>query len=185
MIDLDLKQAADKAIALQPDKRVLPFLYQDQALFIKRKLSNHRNAFAKQSVEGAFWCEVYKIMTVNQYFPLAPEIVLLQDDYFVMKAVGKTLQGVAKEAPWKDCRLEAYHKAGEALAKLHQMGLHHGRRLSGTLPMTRNRTRSLSWTGKMKSGSSTRTPGCWICSCSSTAVSGKRAGKTGACWKKP
>ena len=32
MIDLDLKQAADKAIALQPQKRVLPFLYQDQAL---------------------------------------------------------------------------------------------------------------------------------------------------------
>ena len=78
MIDLDLKQAADKAIALQPEKRVLPFLYKDQALFIKRKVSNHRNAFAKQSVEGAFWCEVYKIMTVNQYFPLAPEIVLLR-----------------------------------------------------------------------------------------------------------
>lgn len=127
MIDLDLKQAADKAIALQPEKRVLPFLYKDQALFIKRKVSNHRNAFAKQSVEGAFWCEVYKIMTVNQYFPLAPEIVLLQDDYFVMKAVGKTLQGVAKEAPWADCRLEAYRKAGESLAWLHQMGLHHGR----------------------------------------------------------
>ena len=55
MIDLDLQQAVDKAIALQPEKRVLPFLYQDQALFIKRKMSNHRNAFAKQSVEAAFW----------------------------------------------------------------------------------------------------------------------------------
>ncbi|WP_337382989.1 hypothetical protein [Acidaminococcus timonensis] len=127
MIDLDLKQAADKAIALQPQKRVLPLLYQDQALFIKRKISNHRNAFAKNSVEAAFWCEVYKISTVNQYFPLAPEIVLLQDEYFVMKAVGKTLQGVAKEAPWADCRVKAFARTGEALARLHQMGLHHGR----------------------------------------------------------
>lgn len=127
MIDLDLQQAVDKAIALQPEKRVLPFLYQDQALFIKRKVSNHRNVFAKQSVEAAFWCEVYKIMTVNQYFPLAPEIVLLQDSYFVMKAVGKTLQGVAKEAPWADCRIRAFQKAGEGLAQLHQAGLHHGR----------------------------------------------------------
>ena len=127
MINLDLKNAVDKAIAVAPDKRVLPLLFEDEAYFVKRKMSNGRNAFAKQDTGAAFWCEVCKIMTVNQYFPLAPEIVLLQDDYFVMKAVGKTLQGVAKEAPWADCRLEAYRKAGESLARLHECGLHHGR----------------------------------------------------------
>lgn len=58
---------------------------------------------------------------------MAPEIVLLHDDYFVMKAVGKTLQGVAKEAPWQDVRRKAFYKAGEALGKLHGFGLHHGR----------------------------------------------------------
>ena len=42
---------------------------------------------------------------------MAPEIVLLHDDYFVMKAVGKTLQGVAKEAPWQDVRRKAFYKA--------------------------------------------------------------------------
>ena len=44
---------------------------------------------------------------------MAPEIVLLHDDYFVMKAVGKTLQGVAKEAPWQDVRRKAFYKAGK------------------------------------------------------------------------
>lgn len=127
MINLDFKKAVDQAIAAHKDKRVLSFSYEGQDYFIKRKISNHRNAFAKQSVEGAFWCEVYKIMTVNQYFPLAPEIALLQDDYFVMKAVGKTMQGVAKEAPWQDCRDRAYKLAGISLAKLHEVGLHHGR----------------------------------------------------------
>jgi tRNA A-37 threonylcarbamoyl transferase component Bud32 len=127
MIDLDFKKAVDRAIAMEPDKRVMLFLYEGKAYFIKRRMSNHRNAFAKQNVNAAFWCEVYKILTVNQYFPLAPEIVLLDDGYFVMKAVGKTLQGVAKEAPWVDCREHAFHLAGEALARLHDCGLHHGR----------------------------------------------------------
>ena len=108
------------------DKRVLSFSYEGQDYFIKQKISNHRNAFAKQSVEGAFWCEVYKIMTVNQIFSCT-EIAPLQDDYFVMKAVGKTMQGVAKEAPWQDCRDRAYKLAGISLAKLHEVGLHHGR----------------------------------------------------------
>lgn len=127
MIDLDLKKAVEQEIACNRSKRVMPFSYEGKEYFIKRKISNNRNVFAKQSVETAFLCEVYKIMTVNQYFPLAPDIVLLHDDYFVMKAVGKSMQGVAKEPEFADCRLEAFHKAGIALAKLHEAGLHHGR----------------------------------------------------------
>ena len=96
-MQLAFKKAVTDAIKKQPDRRVMPFLYENEPYFIKRRLSNHRNRFAKQSVDAAFWCEVYKILTVNQYGPMAPEIVLLHDDYFVMKAVGKTLQGVAKE----------------------------------------------------------------------------------------
>ncbi len=127
MMNTELKKAVDAAIAEKPDQRVLSLFYQQQTYFIKRRRGNHRNAFAKSSVDAAFWCEIVKISTVNQYFPLAPEIVLLADDYFVMKAVGKTLQGVAKEAPWADCREKAFAKAGMALAQLHTYGLHHGR----------------------------------------------------------
>ncbi len=127
MIDLDFKKAVEQEIARNSAKRVMPFSYQGKQYFIKRKMSNNRNVFAKQSVETAFLCEVYKILTVNQYFPLAPDIVLLDDAYFVMKAVGKPMQGVAKEAEFADCRLEAFHKAGIALARLHEAGLHHGR----------------------------------------------------------
>ena len=127
MIDLDFKKAVEQEIARNSSKRVMPFSYEGRQYFIKRKMSNNRNVFAKQSVATAFLCEVYKIMTVNQYFPLAPDIVLLDDAYFVMKSVGRPLQAVAKEPEFADCRLEAFHKAGIALAKLHEAGLHHGR----------------------------------------------------------
>lgn len=127
MIDLDFKKAVEQEIGRQGEKRVIHFVYEGQDYFIKRRISNHRNAFAKQSVDEAFFCEVYKIMTVNQYFPLAPEIVLLDQDYFVMKSDGASLQAVAKEAPWQECRLDAFRKAGEGLARLHEAGLHHGR----------------------------------------------------------
>jgi tRNA A-37 threonylcarbamoyl transferase component Bud32 len=127
MINLDLKKAVDKAIEASPERRVFPLLFEDEPYFVKRKMSNGRNKFAKQNVAAAFWCEVYKIMTVNQYYPLAPEIVLLDDAYFVMRSVGKTMQGVAKEAPWESCRMHAFRKVGESLARLHECGLHHGR----------------------------------------------------------
>lgn len=71
-------------------------------------MGNGRNAFAKQNPSAAFWCEAYKIMTVNARLPLAPKVVLLDEDFFVMEAAGKTLQGVAKEAEYA-------------------AGLHHGR----------------------------------------------------------
>ena len=95
--------------------------------FIKRRMSNGRNAFAKQNPSASFWCEAYKIMTVNSRLPLAPKIVLLDEDFFVMENVGKTLQRVAKEEDYADVRLHAFTKAGEGLARLHVLGLHHGR----------------------------------------------------------
>lgn len=65
-MQLAFKKAVTDAIKKQPDRRVMPFLYENEPYFIKRRLSNHRNRFAKQSVDAAFWCEVYKILTVNQ-----------------------------------------------------------------------------------------------------------------------
>lgn len=118
-------------------------------------MGNGRNAFAKQNPSAAFWCEAYKIMTVNARLPLAPKVVLLDEDFFVMEAAGKTLQGVAKEAEYAAVRHDAFEKAGQGLAQLHAAGLHHGRPC-GTLPTIRKPGRLPSSTGKMKRNSSTR-----------------------------
>ena len=127
MFNPSLLQKVQEAIAENPDKRVIPLSFDGMNYFIKRRMSNGRNAFAKQNPSAAFWCEAYKIMTVNSRLPLAPKIVLLDEDFFVMENVGKTLQRVAKEEDYADVRLHAFTKAGEGLARLHVLGLHHGR----------------------------------------------------------
>ena len=127
MFNPSLLQKVQEAIAENPDKRVIPLSFDGMNYFIKRRMSNGRNAFAKQNPSASFWCEAYKIMTVNTRLPLAPKIVLLDEDFFVMENVGKTLQRVAKEEDYADVRLHAFTKAGEGLARLHVLGLHHGR----------------------------------------------------------
>lgn len=127
MFNPSLLQKVQEAIAENPDKRVIPLSFDGMNYFIKRRMSNGRNAFAKQNPSASFWCEAYKIMTVNSRLPLAPKIVLLDEDFFVMENVGKTLQRVAKEEDYADVRLHAFTKAGERLARLHVLGLHHGR----------------------------------------------------------
>ena len=127
MFNPSLLQKVQEAIAENPDKRVIPLSFDGMNYFIKRRMSNGRNAFAKQNPSASFWCEAYKIMTVNSRLPLAPKIVLLDEDFFVMDNVGKTLQRVAKEEDYADVRLHAFTKAGEGLARLHVLGLHHGR----------------------------------------------------------
>lgn len=125
--DKNLFQAARRAIMEKPAKRVLPLDYNDKHYFIKRCLSNGRNAFAKHSPQEAFLYEAYQILTVNSRAELAPKLVLLAEDFFVMESSGKTMQGVAKKDEYKDCRDDAFYKAGQALARLHSLGLHHGR----------------------------------------------------------
>lgn len=127
LFNKSLLKSVQSAIAEHPDKRVLSLSFENKKYFIKRRRGNGRNAFAKQNPSAAFWCEAYKIMTVNARLRLAPKLVLLDEDFFVMEAAGKTLQGVAKEAEYADVRQEAFEKAGQGLARLHAAGLHHGR----------------------------------------------------------
>lgn len=103
MFNPSLLQKVQEAIAENPDKRVIPLSFDGMNYFIKRRMSNGRNAFAKQNPSASFWCEAYKIMTVNSRLPLAPKIVLLDEDFFVMENVGKTLQRVAKEEDYATC----------------------------------------------------------------------------------
>ena len=123
----ELFQAAQRAIREKPNKRVLPVEFSGKKYFIKRRMSNGRNAFAKHDPSESFWYEAYQILTVNSHRELAPKIVLLEENFFVMEGAGKTMQGVAKEAPYTSCRDEAFYKTGQALSQLHALGLHHGR----------------------------------------------------------
>lgn len=125
MYDKKMEEDARVVMSEHPHKRVLPFTYNNTSYFIKRCISNGRNRFAKQNAHMAYLTEVYKIRLVNSRVPLAPAIVLTGPDYFVMKASGRPLQRIVKEYP-EDAD-EAYYKAGEALARLHSFGLHHGR----------------------------------------------------------
>jgi tRNA A-37 threonylcarbamoyl transferase component Bud32 len=127
LIDTVLQILAEKKINACPNQRIIPIEYDEKAYYIKRKISNGRNALIKQNTAASFWCEAYKIMMVNQYFPLAPHIIFMSDDYFIMDAAGKTLQHIAKEPEYTFIRNNAFAKAGEALALLHSTGLHHGR----------------------------------------------------------
>ena len=98
LFNKSLLKSVQSAIAEHPDKRVLSLSFENKKYFIKRRRGNGRNAFAKQNPSAAFWCEAYKIMTVNARLRLAPKLVLLDEDFFVMEAAGNTLQGVAKAA---------------------------------------------------------------------------------------
>lgn len=127
MFNPSLFKKVQEVIAENPDKRVLPLSFDGMNYFIKRRMSNGRNAFAKQNPSSAFWCEAYKITMVNSRLPLAPKIVLFDEDFFVMENVGRPLQSIAKGEEYIDVRLDAFTKAGEGLARLHAAGLHHGR----------------------------------------------------------
>ena len=127
MTQLFLSNAVQQLIQQHPEKRVLPLTIDGKKYYIKRRMSNGRNRFAKTNSSTAFWCELYKIMVVRQYASFVPNIVLLSEDYVVMDAAGKTLQGVAKEKPWLQVRDHAFEEAGRSLALLHKAGLHHGR----------------------------------------------------------
>lgn len=177
LFNKSLLKSVQSAIAEHPDKRVLSLSFENKKYFIKRRRGNGRNAFAKQNPSAAFWCEAYKIMTVNARLRLAPKLVLLDEDFFVMEAAGKTLQGVAKEAEYADVRQEAFEKAGQGLARLHAAGLHHGRPC-GTSPTTGKTGRLPSSIGKTKRNSSTRRHRSWTCSSSYTAVSAKNGRTT-------
>ncbi len=122
-----LKEAAEKAIAAHPDRRILSFTYDGKTYFIKRKLSNGRNRFAKADSATAFWCEAYKIALVNQYIPLAPPIVCYAEDYFVMENAGVTLHKIGGDPSYRNDSTGMFRLAGKALSELHHAGLHHGR----------------------------------------------------------
>lgn len=60
MLDKKLKSATLQAIEQNAERRVIPFTYNNINYYIKRRMSNGRNAFAKSSPDTAFYREAYK-----------------------------------------------------------------------------------------------------------------------------
>lgn len=170
MFNPSLFKKVQEVIAENPDKRVLPLSFDGMNYFIKRRMSNGRNAFAKQNPSAAFWCEAYKIMTVNSRLPLAPKIVLLDEDFFVMENVGRTLQGVAKEESYADVRLKPLPKPEKAWPDSTSLDSTTAARPCAISPMTVKPMPLPSSTGKMKRNLSMRRPPSSISFSSFTAV---------------
>ena len=126
MLDKKLKSAALLAIEKNAQRRVIPFIYNDINYYIKRRMSNGRNTFAKSSPDTAFYREAYKMLSVNEAVPLAPPVVLLCDDFIVTEDTGTPLQVVAKRLSVEESK-NIFFNAGHALATLHSHGFWHGR----------------------------------------------------------
>ena len=126
MLDKKLKSAALQAIEQNAERRVIPFTYNNINYYIKRRMSNGRNTFAKSSPDTAFYREAYKMLSVNEAIPLAPPVILLCDDFIVTKDTGTPLQVVAKKYSTEESK-NIFFNAGQSLATLHSHGFWHGR----------------------------------------------------------
>ena len=122
-----LREAAGAAIAAQPGARVLPFSCEGEKYWLKRKQSNGRMQLVKYSVEQQFYYEAAHIEIASEASDHAPEMVLLTDDYFVLRDGGRSVHDwLLSDAPEAEKR-HILQEAGKALCELHQAGLYHGR----------------------------------------------------------
>jgi hypothetical protein len=127
MNDKGLQMAAEAAIAENPDKRNIHFTYQENRYWIKRLMSNHRNQFAKYSPENQFLAEVARSSIAQCTTGLSPEIVILTPTYMVTRSGGHNLNWWMKSDAEKEEKIHILCLAGQALGRLHQSGMTHGR----------------------------------------------------------
>lgn len=121
-----IRNEADRMAGHSHD-RVFSFMLQGQTYWVKQKVENHRNGFAKYSEEQEFYYEIARIRIAEDAVPSAPRLVLVTPSYMVTRDAGYSLghwmQSEAEEAE----KQKIMEKAGQALAELHQAGLVHGR----------------------------------------------------------
>ena len=142
-------RSAEKCVNAHPGERVIPFLWEGEKFWIKKKQSNHRVQAVKFSAEREFYYEIARISIAEKLTDCAPEIFFLTDDYMVLKDGGPTVQHWLLSDRLEEEKLHILHAAGRALGQLHQAGLWHGRpalRPSGISCGTENAFGS--WTGK-------------------------------------
>lgn len=85
-------RSAEKCVNAHPGERVIPFLWEGEKFWIKKKQSNHRVQAVKYSAEREFYYEIARISIAAKLTDCAPEIFFLTDDYMVLKDGGPTVQ---------------------------------------------------------------------------------------------
>lgn len=126
--DSAFKEAVYKAIAENKKERNIPFTFDGTTYWIKRRLSNGRNQFAKSSVNVQFYTEIARSSIAHGLTGLAPKIVYLDTDCMVTRAAGENINHwMRRRDVSKEEKLEILIRTGQALGTLHQAGVTHGR----------------------------------------------------------
>ncbi|SDA55128.1 hypothetical protein SAMN02910343_01253 [Dialister histaminiformans] len=126
--DKAFKESLQKAIAGQPEERNIPFTFEGTTYWIKRRLSNGRNQFAKSSVNVQFYTEVARSAMAHSLTGLSPEIVYLDADCMVTRAAGENINHWMRQKDVsKEEKLDILTRTGAALGALHKAGMTHGR----------------------------------------------------------
>ena len=125
--DEAFRQAVKAAIAEHKKDRNIAFTWEGQTYWIKRRLSNGRNQFAKSSVNVQFYTEVARSTIAHRLTGLSPEIVYLDADCMVTRAAGENINHWMKESISEEEKMDILFRVGQALGELHQAGMTHGR----------------------------------------------------------
>lgn len=123
----EIQCEAELVMRAHPESRVLPFQWQGERYWIKKKQSNNRKRFAKYSVEKEFYYEVAHITVAARAVDCAPDIVALTDNYMILRDSGSNVKDWLCSSASEEEKCHILQKAGEALSRLHQAGLYHGR----------------------------------------------------------
>ena len=125
--DKAFQMAVKKAIAEHKKSRNISFFFEGEIYWIKRRLSNGRNQFAKSSVNVQFYTEVARSTIAHRLTGLSPEIVYLDADCMVTRAAGENINHWMKESISEEEKVGILFQVGQALGELHQAGMTHGR----------------------------------------------------------
>lgn len=124
MIITDILNKAKQILIKQPHTRVIPFEYEGKHYYIKRK-GFSRNEILKGGAETEFLREIFRILLVNQFVPLAPKIIAYDENFIITEDAGKSVFELYKQNQLDVYKL--FPQIGMALALLHKNGLAHGR----------------------------------------------------------
>ena len=114
--DEAFRQAVKAAIAEHKKDRNIAFIWEGQTYWIKRRLSNGRNQFAKSSVNVQFYTEIARSSIAHTLTGLSPEIVYLDADCMVTRAAGENINHwMRRRDVSKEEKLEILIRTGQAL----------------------------------------------------------------------
>lgn len=149
--DEAFRQAVKAAIAEHKKDRNIAFTWEGQTYWIKRRLSNGRNQFAKSSVNVQFYTEIACSSIAHTLTGLSPEIVYLDADCMVTRAAGDNINHWMKEPIAEEEKRNILFQVGQALGELHQAGMPHGRPALRDFLFNQGKVTLLDWENQPRS----------------------------------